>query len=55
MSEPADKILDQLTGIARQIEAHRAAIWLLEDEQRTLRIRLRATGWQAPKPAEAAA
>lgn len=55
MSEPADKILDQLATIARQIEAHKAAVWLLEREQDTIRARLRASDWQPPKPAEAAA
>jgi hypothetical protein len=55
MSETADKILAELASLAQRIEAHRSAIWLLEAEQQTLRIRLRASGWQPPKPAEAAA
>ena len=54
MTNPADLqrqlLLDQLAEIARQIEARKTGIYLLEDRQRRVREQLRASGWTAPKP-----
>ena len=43
-----DDITARLALIAQQIEAHRTAIWLLEDEQAQLRQKLRAANFQPP-------
>lgn len=48
----ADEIFDRLAAIAREIEAHRAAAWLLEREQDELRSQLRAINWTPPAPKE---
>ena len=44
-------LLDDLAGIARQIEAHKTAVWLLEEQQRQVRERLIASGWKPEVPA----
>ena len=45
----AELILERLAQLAREIEYHKAAQYLLEVECDELRMKLRATGW---KPAE---
>lgn len=46
MSESA--LLVRLAEMARDIEAHRTAIWVLEQQRDELRNQLRAAGWIAP-------
>lgn len=41
-------LLEQLAELSRQVEAHRTAIWLLEQKRLQLRERLIAAGWKAP-------
>jgi hypothetical protein len=43
------ELLDDLVEIARNIEAHRTAVWLLEQRQIQVRERLIAIGWKAPE------
>lgn len=43
-------LLDQLADIARQIEAHKTVVWLLERQRDELRHRLIAAGWKPPEP-----
>jgi hypothetical protein len=43
-----DEILDELENLSRDIEAHKTAIWLLEQRRAELQGQLRATGWVAP-------
>jgi hypothetical protein len=43
------ELLDELVEIARSIEAHRTAVWLLEQRQLQARERLIAIGWKAPE------
>jgi hypothetical protein len=38
-------LLARLAELARDIEAHRTAIWLLEQQRDELRNQLRAEGW----------
>ncbi len=45
----ADALLEELVVIARQIEAHRTAIWHLEQRQLDIRERLIRSGWKAPE------
>jgi hypothetical protein len=45
----ADEILTRLTEIARLIESHQAAVYLLELERRELQGTLRQSGWQPPE------
>jgi hypothetical protein len=42
-------VLDELSEIARSIEAHAAAIWRLEQRRAELQHQLRMTDWQPPK------
>jgi hypothetical protein len=51
----ADAILTRLTEIARLIEGHRAALYLLETERTDLQQRLRGSDWQPPDFPEKAA
>jgi hypothetical protein len=44
-----DAILDRLVEIARLIEAHRAAAYILEIEREELQAKLRASGWKPPE------
>jgi hypothetical protein len=44
-----DAVLDRLVEIARLIESHRTAIFLLELEQSALRTKLPAEGWKPPE------
>lgn len=50
MSSSMQDLLDELVGIARQIEAHRTTIWLLEQRQLEVREKLIRAGWTPPKP-----
>ena len=43
-----DELTAKLAKAAQQIERHRTAIWLLEDEQAQLRQKLRAANFQPP-------
>lgn len=45
----ADEILERLVVIAREIEAHRVAVWRLERERNQLSNQLAASQWQGPK------
>jgi hypothetical protein len=51
----ADAILARLTEIAKLIESHRAAVFLLEQERVDLQQRLRGAGWTPPDFPEKAA
>jgi hypothetical protein len=42
-------ILDELADIARVIEAHLTAVWLLERQRDEVRERLIASGWKPPE------
>jgi hypothetical protein len=42
------QLLDRLVEIARQIEAHRTAIWKLKQERLILREQIVRSGWQPP-------
>jgi len=42
------EILGRLAEHSRQIEEHRTAIWLLEQQQSQLRELLIRSGWQPP-------
>ena len=51
MTEDAEmqrQLLEQLAEIARNIEGHRAGIFILEDQQRRVREMLVASGWKPP-------
>jgi hypothetical protein len=41
--------IDRLVEIARLIESHRTAIFLLEQERSELRVKLPGTGWKPPE------
>jgi hypothetical protein len=45
----ADAILTRLTEIARLIESHRAALYLLDLERLELQTRLRGSDWRPPE------
>ena len=45
----AAAILDRLTEIARLLESHRAAMFLLDQERSELQMRLRGSDWQPPE------
>jgi hypothetical protein len=45
----ADEILTRLTEIARLIESHQAAVFLLKHERSELQAELRSAGWQPPE------
>lgn len=47
----AEDILTRLSELSRQIEAHRAAQFLLEQERLELYAKLRAAGWKPPEGA----
>lgn len=49
MSATPQQLLDDLADIARQIEAHKTAIWLLEQQRLQTRERLIAAGWKPPE------
>lgn len=55
LTDTQRQLLDQLVEIARQIEAHRTAAWVLEERQRQMRAQLIATGWTASKTPETSA
>ncbi len=44
-----EELLERLAEIARQIEAHRTAMWLLERRRDEVRERLIASGWDPPQ------
>jgi hypothetical protein len=44
-------LLDKLVELSRAIEAHRAALYLLERERMQLQTQLAATGWK-PEPTQ---
>jgi hypothetical protein len=46
----ADAMLDELAAASRQIEAHRVAIWRLEQRQLDIRQQLIRSGWKPPEP-----
>lgn len=46
---PADAILTRLAEIARLIESHRAAVFLLEHERTELQMELRRADWKPPE------
>ena len=46
--------LDRLTEVSRQIEAHRTAIWLLEQQRYQLCEQLVSAGWTPPAVPEKA-
>jgi len=50
-SSKAADILDRLAETARQIEGHRAAIFLLELERTNLQTQLRVSLWAPSLPA----
>ena len=43
------ELLDQLTVIARKIEAHETAVWLLRGERDEVRALLAKSEWQPPE------
>ena len=45
----ADESLERLVVIAREIEAHRVAVWRLEHERGQLSNQLASSQWQGPK------
>lgn len=49
MTAPEAGIIEKLVEIARLIEQHRAAIFVLEDERLELQQRLRSWGWEPPR------
>ena len=49
VSSNPDAILDRLAELSRQIEAHRAAVFVLDLERQELQAKLRSAGWQ-PSP-----
>lgn len=48
MSQSSDAILDRLAEFSRQIEAHRAAVFVLDQERQELQAKLLSAGWQPP-------
>jgi len=42
-------LLDELADIARQIEAHRTTVWLLERQRDEVRNRLISSRWKPPE------
>ena len=48
MNSIPDAILDRLAELSRQIEAHRAAVFVLDLERQDLQAKLRSAGWQPP-------
>jgi hypothetical protein len=50
-----EEISAKLAKVAQQIELHRTAIWLLEDERLLLQQQLRAANWTPPKVSAEAA
>lgn len=48
MNRSSDAILDRLAELSRQIEAHRAAVFVLDPERQELQAQLRLAGWQPP-------
>lgn len=45
----SEAILKRLAEIARLIESHRAAVFLLEQERSELYTRLRGSDWRPPE------
>ena len=51
MSTVTEQLAQQLALVAKQIEDHRTAIWLLERRQFELRMQLKGAGFTPPDPA----
>jgi hypothetical protein len=47
---PSAAILARLAEISQRVEAHRAGLFLLEQERLALYNELRASGWVPPDP-----
>lgn len=43
------ELLDQLATISRNIEEHRTAIWLLENQRLEVQMLLAKSGWKSPE------